>query len=176
MTQGAAGSVRAATWTEAHGVAAACVGLLLLAGTMPCRLLTGTGPGVSRGRERSRPDGPIAACRRGATAARDRAARGPRVHRGRREPAPTHRLDINRADAEALQALPGIGPTLARRIVAYREAHGPFRASGDLLRVPGIGAKRYARTPGTDPDRRRAHELPDQAATCSRAPWTSSCI
>lgn len=52
-------------------------------------------------------------------------------------------LNINAAGAEALQSLPGIGPALAARIVADREARGPFRTPEDLLRVPGIGPKRW---------------------------------
>jgi len=52
-------------------------------------------------------------------------------------------LDINRADATALQSLPGIGPTLAGRIVAHRETRGRFRQATDLLAVPGIGPKRF---------------------------------
>lgn len=48
-------------------------------------------------------------------------------------------LDINAADTDALDSLPGIGPSLARAIVAYREAHGPFRGVDSLLDVPGIG-------------------------------------
>ena len=52
-------------------------------------------------------------------------------------------ININAASAEALQSLPGIGPALAARIVADREARGPFRTSEDLLRVPGIGPKRW---------------------------------
>ncbi len=59
-------------------------------------------------------------------------------------PAPPQPLDINGADASALRTLPGIGPALARRIVADRESHGPFRISEDLLRVSGIGPQRYA--------------------------------
>ncbi len=50
------------------------------------------------------------------------------------------RLDINRANGEALQNLPGIGPVLAQRIIAAR----PFRSADELERVPGIGAKKYA--------------------------------
>jgi competence protein ComEA len=49
-------------------------------------------------------------------------------------------VDVNRATAAELTALPGIGPALAARIVASREAEGPFRAADDLLRVAGIGA------------------------------------
>jgi len=51
------------------------------------------------------------------------------------------KLNLNRATAKELEALPGIGPALAARIVAYREEHGPFAALDDLLRVPGIGPK-----------------------------------
>jgi competence ComEA-like helix-hairpin-helix protein len=48
-------------------------------------------------------------------------------------------LDPNRATAEALEELPGIGPALARRIVESRDADGPFRSVEELLRVRGIG-------------------------------------
>lgn len=61
------------------------------------------------------------------------------------KPAPARPLDINRAGVTELQQLPGIGPTLARRIVATREATGPFASPEDLLRVPGIGPKRLGR-------------------------------
>lgn len=53
-------------------------------------------------------------------------------------------LDLNRATAEQLEALPGIGPVLSRRIVEYRQAHGGFTRIPDLLRVTGIGPKRLA--------------------------------
>ncbi len=52
-------------------------------------------------------------------------------------------VDINTADVAELERLPKVGPALARRIVAEREAHGPFRRSQDLSRVKGIGAKTY---------------------------------
>ncbi|MGE5849415.1 MAG: ComEA family DNA-binding protein [Candidatus Methylomirabilota bacterium] len=54
-------------------------------------------------------------------------------------------LNLNTADAEALQTLPGVGPALAERIVAYRWEHGPFQAVEDLLQVPGIGPRRWER-------------------------------
>ncbi len=54
-------------------------------------------------------------------------------------------LNLNTADAETLQALPGIGPALAERIVAYRQEHGPFLTAEDLLQVPGVGPKRWER-------------------------------
>jgi len=49
--------------------------------------------------------------------------------------APRPRVSVNRAGVEALESVPGIGPALARRIVAYR----PYRSLDELLRVPGIG-------------------------------------
>jgi competence protein ComEA len=52
-------------------------------------------------------------------------------------------IDINQATAEDFQKLPGIGPGLAGRIVAYRKKHGPFRRVEDLLVVRGIGHKKW---------------------------------
>ena len=48
-------------------------------------------------------------------------------------------VNINTADAALLEQLPGIGPTLAQKIVDYRTANGPFTRIEDLLKVPGIG-------------------------------------
>lgn len=48
-------------------------------------------------------------------------------------------VDLNRATAAELEALPGIGPALAARIVADRAAHGRFRSVAELERVAGIG-------------------------------------
>jgi competence protein ComEA len=50
-------------------------------------------------------------------------------------------VDINTADWPELTALPDIGEALARRIVADRKDHGPFRSHDDLDRVHGIGPK-----------------------------------
>jgi competence protein ComEA len=47
---------------------------------------------------------------------------------------------VNRASAKEFEALDGIGPVLASRIVTYRKANGPFATIDDLLKVPGIGA------------------------------------
>lgn len=58
--------------------------------------------------------------------------------------AATTTLPINRASASELEALPGIGPTLAQRIAQYRDKHGPFKSKADLLNVPGIGPKLVA--------------------------------
>lgn len=51
------------------------------------------------------------------------------------------KINVNAADAAALCALPGIGPVFAARIVAYREAHGPFEKAEDLTAVAGIGPR-----------------------------------
>ena len=52
-------------------------------------------------------------------------------------------LNINKAGVLELQALPGIGPALAGRIVEYRQRHGPFRKTSELMNVEGIGEKVY---------------------------------
>jgi competence protein ComEC len=49
------------------------------------------------------------------------------------------KLNINTATQAELESLPGIGPTLARRIIEYRENHGGFRSSAEIMQVSGIG-------------------------------------
>lgn len=51
-------------------------------------------------------------------------------------------VDLNAATVEELAVLPGLGPTLAREIVDYRLANGPFQRPEDLLQVPGIGPQK----------------------------------
>lgn len=54
-------------------------------------------------------------------------------------------VSINTASAEELSdALKGVGPVIAERIVAYREEHGPFQTKEELKNVKGIGEKIYA--------------------------------
>jgi competence ComEA-like helix-hairpin-helix protein len=48
-------------------------------------------------------------------------------------------VDLNTATAAELEGLPGVGPALAARIVAWRDANGPFRSPAELEKVPGIG-------------------------------------
>ncbi|MEZ5204065.1 MAG: helix-hairpin-helix domain-containing protein [Acidimicrobiales bacterium] len=48
-------------------------------------------------------------------------------------------IDLNVADAAALDSLPGVGPATASAIIAYRESSGPFASVDDLLEVRGIG-------------------------------------
>ncbi|MFO0940243.1 MAG: helix-hairpin-helix domain-containing protein [Pirellulales bacterium] len=52
---------------------------------------------------------------------------------------PRFKVDINQASEAELMALPDLGPQVARRIVEFREQHGPFEKADDLRRVPGIG-------------------------------------
>ena len=59
-------------------------------------------------------------------------------------PAPRYQVDVNRAAWPELTLLPGIGPTLAKRIVAERQRAGPYWSADDLVRVPGIGPRKLA--------------------------------
>ncbi len=61
------------------------------------------------------------------------------------QPSRISRLDLNRATVEELQRLPGIGKTLAQRVVERRKANGPYQTVDELREVKGIGAKRLAR-------------------------------
>lgn len=101
----------------------------------------GVGPGsVERLRPFLRIDPTVA---RAAGSPAERTTRAPSGARVRA--AATRLIDLNRATAEELQAIPGIGPVIAQRIVAYRDERGPFRRPEQLMEVPGVGEKTFER-------------------------------
>ena len=59
--------------------------------------------------------------------------------------ATAEKVDVNRATAPELESLPGVGPSLAQRILDYRKEHGPFQRIEDLMNVQGIGEKNFLR-------------------------------
>lgn len=71
-------------------------------------------------------------------------AAGSRARTGTKAPAPRGPININRATASDLDSLDGIGPVIAKRIIAFRTANGPFTAVEDLLKVSGIGQAKFA--------------------------------
>lgn len=56
---------------------------------------------------------------------------------------PSGVVNINTASAEELQLLPRVGPSLAGRIIAFREANGPFRTVDEIVAVKGIGESSF---------------------------------
>ena len=53
------------------------------------------------------------------------------------------KVNINTADAAALETLPRVGPAMAERILAWRDENGRFSAIEDLMSVTGIGEKTF---------------------------------
>jgi competence protein ComEA len=54
-------------------------------------------------------------------------------------------INLNTADAEQLQRIPGIGPAMAERIIAFRKENGGFKTAEDLMLISGIGEKKFER-------------------------------
>lgn len=52
-------------------------------------------------------------------------------------------ININTADLDALCTLPGVGEATARKIIAYREEHGPFSGVAGIVDVKGVGLKTF---------------------------------
>jgi competence protein ComEA len=61
------------------------------------------------------------------------------------KPLPSGKVNVNTASVEQLQALPGIGPKLAARIVEHRQQAGEFKTAEELISVRGIGEKSFAK-------------------------------
>ena len=85
---------------------------------------------------RSAPPGQLLA----SVATQDPAQQRARAARLSRPLAQGERIDINSATAEEIARLPRVGMSLAKRIVAYRAAHGAFQSVADLDRVSGVGS------------------------------------
>jgi len=91
------------------------------------------------------------------SSAHPRRHRAKKAHRGRRRAprseaadetdgpggAPAHLVDLNTADAATLATIPGVGPTLAERIVEFREVNGPYPTVDALADVSGITASHF---------------------------------
>jgi competence protein ComEA len=70
----------------------------------------------------------------GVTAAPEAAKAAPAAAR-------TGAVDLNSASEDQPQEVPGIGPSLAKKIVDFRKENGPFKSVDDLLKVRGVGEK-----------------------------------
>jgi comEA protein len=67
----------------------------------------------------------------------------PSPSQGKGKAAPGGKVDLNKASAQELQSLPGVGPSTAARIISYRMTIGPFERMEDLMDVPSIGKKKF---------------------------------
>jgi len=67
---------------------------------------------------------------------------------GTTKPAATTLININTASAAEFEALPGIGPKTAARIVEYRQKNGPFKKVEELMNVRGLGEKNFLKLKG----------------------------
>jgi competence ComEA-like helix-hairpin-helix protein len=101
---------------------------------------------------------------------------GPRPHgpRDQRAAGSSHQpeesaepIDINSADAEALEPLPGIGTVLSQTIIEYRDHNGPFKTFDDLTNVTGIGPTKIDRLRGKVKVSSAASQHPNQENTPS---------
>jgi competence protein ComEA len=61
---------------------------------------------------------------------------------------PAGKVNLNTATVSQLESLPGIGPSLASRIVEHRQKNGAFKSLEDVMAVKGIGEKNFAKIQG----------------------------
>lgn len=116
------------------------VGPKLLEGVAPHVTLAAGASSSSRSSE-SRPFESRSASRSSGDRASGAAESGRRAGGVSPSPASGRAVDLNRASAEELASLPGIGPALAGRIVAWRAKNGRFRSVEALAEVPGVGPR-----------------------------------
>ncbi|MAF26495.1 MAG: helix-hairpin-helix domain-containing protein [Gemmatimonadota bacterium] len=94
-------------------------------------------------------------------------------------------IDVNRADADLLERLPGIGPSRARAIVALREERGVFESLAELTRIRGIGPRTVegledravagmADADGTAEETQRGHEPHRDPSSGARDPGSGA--
>lgn len=74
-------------------------------------------------------------CAGAAAAAEEKHAKGETKEASQAE----HKVNINEASQAELMKLEGVGAGAAKKIIAWREAHGPFKRLHDLEKVPGVG-------------------------------------
>ena len=109
------------------------------------------GPTAARRPHRREPRRPAAgrpadrgAGRRAGAARRSAGAAAARRLGGAAGGPPGAKVHLSTATVEQLDGVDGIGPTLAQRIIEYRDSHGGFRSLAELAQVEGIGEKRLA--------------------------------
>jgi competence protein ComEA len=72
-------------------------------------------------------------------------AAAPAFAAGAPKPLPVGKINLNTASAADFISLPGVGPKLAARIVAYRQKAGGFKTTRQLMNVRGVGEKNFAK-------------------------------
>ena len=76
------------------------------------------------------------------------AAQSAKPSRASKSAASNQIVNVNTASAADFEALPGVGPKVAARIIEYREKHGPFKKVEDLMNVRGLGEKNFLKLKG----------------------------
>ena len=79
-------------------------------------------------------------------------------------------VDLNTASAPLLSYVAGIGPSLAKKIVSYRESTGPFRSRSQLKKVPGLGPRTFEQAAGFCRIQKGDHPLDSSAVHPERYP------